>query len=105
MECNITFVKGDTFSFGLVFEELDQDLESAYLTIKESYDDETPVIQKSLGDGIEKLRDGEYTVRIAPDDSKDVDARRYYWDLQVSANSDVFTIMRGICWIKNSVTE
>ena len=33
MECNITFVKGDTFSFGLVFEELDQDLEISQLII------------------------------------------------------------------------
>ena len=105
METNIAMVKGDTFSFGLEFEELEQDLDTAYLTVKESYDDDTQIFQKSIGDGITKVDTGEYTVRIAPEDTQNIEARRYYYDLQVGVNSDVFTILRGILWVKNSVTE
>lgn len=105
METNISMVKGDTFSFGLELEGLEQDLDTAYLTVKESYDDDMPLFQKSLGDGIEKVELGEYTVRIAPEDTQNVEARRYFYDLQIGVNSDVFTIIRGILWVKNSVTE
>ena len=105
METNIAMVKGDTFSFGMELEDLEQDLDTAYLTVKESYDDVSPVFQKSIGDGITKVDTGEYTVRIAPEDTENIEARRYVYDLQIGVNSDIFTILRGILWVKNSVTE
>ena len=100
---NISMVKGDTLSFGLEIEGL-TDLDSAYFTCKKDLD-ESPVFQKSIGNGITKLTDGQYIVRIAPEDTNDIEAGKYFYDLQISANSDVFTILRGVLDILQDVTN
>lgn len=104
MEQNITMVRGDTLSFGMEFEDLDQDLTSAYFSVKKSYSDSSYTLQKSLGSGITKVETGKYRVRVAPSDTANVDAGNYFYDLQVSANSDVFTILRGMLTILPEVT-
>ena len=100
----INMVRGDTLAFGLEFTGLDQDLDSAYFTAKASYDDENPVFQKSLGDGIEKAEDGKYRVRLAPEDTENVNSGKYYYDLQIGVNSDVYTILYGVINIYPDVT-
>ena len=104
MEHNIVMVRGDTLSFGMEFEGLDQDLTSAYFSCKKSYSDASYAFQKSLGSGITKVETGKYSVRVAPSDTSALDAGNYFYDLQVSANSDVFTILRGMLTILPEVT-
>lgn len=100
---NLTMVRGDTLAFGIEIEGLDTDLESAYFTAKDSYSAETPAFQKSLGDGITKVETGKYRVRVAPEDTRNVNPGQYYYDLQIGVNSDVYTIMKGTLDIENTV--
>lgn len=100
---NITMVRGDTFAFGLELLQLDQDLETAFLTARKSYDGNA-IFQKSLGHGIEKVETGLYRFRIAPEDTRDIEAGHYYYDVQIGLNSDVFTIAKGDLWIQHDAT-
>lgn len=101
----IDMVRGDTLSFGLVFEGLGQDLESADFTVKKDESDSTVLIHKDLTDGISKRADYEYIVRLAPEDTADLDPGYYHFDCQIGINGDIFTIMLGILVLVQGVTE
>ncbi len=105
MECNMSMVRGDTLSFGIEIEDFDQDLDTVFFSCKSNYDDSAYVFQKSLGDGITKVETGKYIVRVAPEDTKDVSVGKYYYDLEIGANSDIFTVLRGVLDIEYDVTN
>ena len=105
IEYNLTMVRGDTLSFGIELEGLDQDLETAYFTCRKSFDDDKPLFEKSLDNGIYKVYDNYYGVRIAPEDTADLEAGKYHYDLEVSVNGDVFTIMIGYLQVIPDVTH
>jgi len=107
---NLEMTKGDTLSFGVEIYNLGQNLDAAYFTCKTNYDDEMTVFQKSLGDGITLDNSDEsgnyfYKVRIAPEDTENVEVGKYYYDLQIEANSDVFTILKGVLTIDYDVMQ
>lgn len=105
-DINLKMTKGDTFSFGFEIEGLgSQTLQSAYLTVKNNYDDATALFQKSLNNGITTENNEVYKVRIAPADTSSLDVGNYYYDVQISINGDVFTIMKGILALEFNVTE
>lgn len=101
----IDMVRGDSLSFGLEFEGLGQDLDSADFTVKKDESDDTVLIHKDLTDGISKRADSEYIVRLAPEDTADLDAGYYHFDCQIGVNGDIFTIMLGILVLEQGVTE
>lgn len=101
-ENNIRHVKGDTFSCAVEINGLGQDLDSIYFTCRDTLNDNSNVLfQKSLGNGITLVEYNEhkdirkYAVRVAPADTQSIQAGSYFYDLQVSVNNDVFTIMKG----------
>lgn len=100
----VTMTRGDTLSFGMEIEGLDQDLETAYLTCRRNYT-EAPVFQKSLGNGITKQETGKYVIRVAPEDTKSLEPGKYFYDLELGANGDKFTILKGILDIEIDVTR
>ena len=99
----VTMTRGDTMSFNMEIEGLD-DLDTAYLTCRRNHT-EAPVFQKSLGNGITKQGDGLYCVRIAPEDTKDLEPAKYYYDLELGANGDRFTILKGVLELERDVTH
>ena len=101
----INMARGDSCSFGLEFEGLGQDLETAFLTVKKNALDEEPLFQKSLGQGISKSENYKYVLRIAPEDTAELDAGQYPFDVQISTNGDVFTIMLGVIILSQDVTD
>lgn len=101
----ISMVRGDTLSFGIELEGLDQDLDSIYFSCKASYSDTNYIFQKSLGNGIQKVATGQYTIRVAPIDTVDVNIGVYCYDLEIRVNSEVYTIMRGPLEILGDVTR
>lgn len=110
MDWNISMVKGDTMSFGVeLVDENDapftEALESAAFSVKSSYDHTQMVLQKTLGDGFTQVDTGAYVLRVAPEDTANVDAGDYYYDFEIGCNGDRFTFMRGMLSIKESVTE
>jgi hypothetical protein len=105
----ITMTKGDTLSFGMELfdgngEAFTDELESAFFTCKQNYTDSVNVFQKSLGNGITKADDGQYIVRVAPEDTIGMEAGKYFFDLQIGTDSDVFTISKGVLEIEQDVT-
>lgn len=103
---NITMIKGDTLSFGIEIDGLDgQDLESAFFTCRRVPTSGINVFQKALEDGIEKIDDGKYVVRVAPEDTENVTAGQYYYDCQIGLNGDVYTILLGLLNILQDVTN
>lgn len=107
---NLEMIKGDTLSFAveIEFDDKPQELEKAFFTCKKNLDDGDVVFQKTLEDGI-SFRKKErnkmyYVVRIAPEDTKDIEAGYYFYDVQIELNSDVFTILTGALKVRNGIT-
>ena len=100
---NIKHVKGDTYSSALIVEGLGQALDSVYFTCRDSLkNDSTILFEKSLADGgitqVEYDEENDirkYAVRIDPYDTRNLQAGTYFYDLQITVNTDVFTIMKG----------
>lgn len=111
MKANFEVIRGDTLSFAFLveFDEAPQKLEKADFTCKTNYDDDDVVIHKELEKGINFSRqDGTklyYIVRIAPEDTKNLETGMYYYDLQIELNGDVFTILNGALKIESDVTR
>ena len=91
----IAMIKGDTVSFNMEFTGLSSDLDTAYFSAKANYSDNTYTFRKSLNDGITKVSTGVYNVRLAPSDTSNTTPGRYYYDLEIGVNNDIFTIMFG----------
>lgn len=107
---NIEMTKGDTLSFGIEIYDLGQELDSAYFTCKQNFDDDIYIFQKSLNNGITLDKydeDGNYyyKVRVAPNDTQGLENGKYYYDLQIEANGDVFTILKGILTLEFDVIQ
>lgn len=105
----IRISRGDTLSFGIqVYDEdggpFGQDLEHVYFTCKSNRSDSRFLFQKSLSDGISKVGQGAYTVRVAPSDTANAKPGRYFYDLEIGCNGDVFTVMRGVLELMQDVT-
>lgn len=96
---NLEMTKGDTLSFGVKIKNLGQVLDSAKFTVKNNYDDEIYVFQKTLENGvvIDHI-DGDdyyYNIRVAPEDTANLEPKKYYYDLEINVNYDTFTILKG----------
>jgi len=102
---NITMVKGDTLSFNVqVFDDAGEPMtvDSAFMTCKKMPTKTDIVFQKSLEDGISQEQ-GMMIVRVAPEDTKEADAGKYFYDFQIGVGDDIFTIMIGILSLEQDV--
>ena len=99
---DITIVRGDTFSSGIILEGLGQAPDSIVFTCKDSLNDNGNVLfSKSLSSGITLQEYNEdddirkYSLRIPPTDTEDLQSGTFYYDLRVKVNTDTFTVMKG----------
>lgn len=108
-DLNLEMTKGDTLHFGIQIKDLGQEIDTAYFSVKNNYDDETPIFRKSIGNGIEldhiEGNDYYYKVRVAPNDTKELEPKKYYYDLEINIGEDTFTIMKGILDVTFDVTN
>lgn len=110
---NLEMIKGDTLSFAveIEFDDRPQELEKAFFTCKKNLDDDEVVFQKTLGVGkgisfrTQERNKLYYVVRIAPEDTKDIEAGNYFYDMQIELNGDVFTILTGALKVRYGITE
>jgi hypothetical protein len=101
---NIDIVRGDTLAFNFQLTGLGS--RSAYdallvtFAAAEHYDD-VSIIECTKGNGIalenyDVTKDtATFSVFVAPNKTKTLDLARYYYDLQIKANNNVITLMRG----------
>ena len=110
---DITMVKGDTMTFGFQIQGLDGSAPSSItFSCKEDPEDDTAIFTSSLSEGGIWLDEEDeetdtltYGVRVAPYKTKDLDTGRYFYDLQIAVNADVFTLMKGRLQLGYDVTR
>ena len=102
---NIAMVRGDTLAFAVEIEDLDQDLDTCFFSCKSDPSDTEYVFQKSLDNGIEKESIGKYKVRVAPEDTENVEPGKYQYDLQIGLNGDIYTVLKGQLEIVFDITR
>ena len=44
------------------------------------------------------------TIRVAPNDTRDVDAGEYFYDMQIGVGSDVYTLLIGTLFLMQDIT-
>lgn len=108
-DSNISMIRGDTLSFGIELinennEPFTQDLDSAFFSCKNNKTDNEFVFIKGLNKGITKAENGKYIVRVAPMDTQNIEAGKYFYDFQIGINDDIFTILHGVLEIEQDVT-
>ena len=103
-DMNLCMVRGDTLAFSFEVEGVSS-LDTAYFSCKLNADDSDYVFQKSLEDGISPVDGGKYRVRVAPEDTADIEIGNYFYDLEIGANSDIYTILKGILKVEQDVTR
>ena len=108
---DIRHVKGDTYSSALTVEGLGQALDNVYMTCKDTLNDNSNILfEKKLNNGITQVEyDSEhdirkYAIRVDPVDTKNIQAGTYFYDVQITINTDVFTIMKGLFIVEQEVT-
>ena len=101
---NLKMIRGDTLAFGI---ELDgvTDVDAVYFSVKKTKFETEYILQKALNNGIAKIEDGKYSVRVAPSDTHNLEVGTYYYDLQIEANGDVFTVLYGALEIEADITR
>lgn len=110
---NFEMIRGDTLSFSveIEFDEKPQELEKSFFTVKKNIDDSTYVFQKTLGVGqgisfkAQERNKLYYVVRVAPEDTKDIETGQYFYDMQIELNGDVFTILSGSLKVNSDITR
>lgn len=101
---NMKMIRGDTLAFGFEVEGV-TDIDKVHFSVKKTQNDGTYILQKTLNNGIEKIEDGKYSVRVAPSDTHDLEAGTYYYDLQLGVNGDIFTVLYGALQIEADITR
>ena len=101
----LEMIRGDTFYLGVQFIGLDTDIEASRFSIKKSKEDITPLVEKTLGNGISKVEDGVYRVRVAPSDTASFEGGVYQYDWEFSVNDDVFTAVIGSLDIQADISR
>ena len=101
---NITMVSGDTMSFNVIVKDQNGDavaVDGATFRAKRNLEDANPDISLSLGNGITQS-DEILTVRLAPADTSSL-VGFFYYDMNITIDSDVFTLQRGMLQIEANV--
>ena len=101
---NITMVSGDTMSYNVIIRDQNGDpvmVDGATFRAKRNLEDVTPDLSLSLNDGITQ-EDEVLTVRLAPADTSSL-VGFFYYDMNITIDSDVFTLQRGMLQIEANV--
>lgn len=96
--------RGDQFSFTVTFTNLQEDLTTFVLGIKEDYEDAQMLITKSLANGgITKIQTGKYRVDFTPAETGQLEPDQYVYDLRFTLGNTVFTPLSGYINIEETV--
>lgn len=103
-ELNIKIIKGDSLSFTFEVEDLETDLDSVYFTVKNTPEDTEALIQKSLTNGISKVTDTKYLVMLSSLDTKYLEVKNYFYDLEITIGNSVHTVIKGLFKLDTEIT-
>lgn len=98
-------VRGDTLAFIVQVDGEDPELDSVAFSCKTDTGATEYIFKKTLGDGVTEVETGKYRVRVAPEDTENIDAGTYAIDLQLGVGSDIATPILGTLKILEDVTR
>lgn len=101
---NLKMIRGDTLAFGFEVDGVTE-VNAVYFSVKKTKYEDEYILQKSLNNGIAQIEDGKYSVRVAPSDTHNLEVGTYYYDLQIKANGDIFTVLYGTLEIDADITR
>lgn len=108
---DISIVRGDTLAFNFEAEIKQNEeytpvtaLTSAYFTVRQEING-VIALQKSLNNGISKVKNGVFAVRVAPADTYNLNVGSYYYDLEITVGSDTYTILNGMFELAQDITR
>lgn len=108
---DIVMIKNDTMSFAFQVQGLGgQTPDNIVFTCKETPDKDTALFSVDLGNHItERSYDSEhdirtYILRIPPELTENVEAGRYFYDIQFTVNRDILTLMKGRLTVEYQIT-
>ena len=107
---DIDIVRGDSLIFNFQVQGLSGITPYIIFTCAETYDDDPIFTADTTNDITLESYDAttdtaEYSVFIRPNKTKSLDLTRYYYDLQLSTDTDVITLMRGRLTLVYDVTK
>ena len=89
-ELDLSMVRGDTLAFDLVFEAGEADnISSIAMTCRRRDTDSDYIFKKQIGDGVERTGEDTYHVRVAPEDTENIVAGKYVYDVEVGIGEDM----------------
>ena len=98
----ISMIKGDTLAFNFQLQGLGGETPtSLYFTCREKPESQNYYFQRALNSGInlisyDNTKDiATYSIRVLPSQTESLSVGRYYYDLQLTVNEDVITLMKG----------
>lgn len=102
---NLCMTRGDTLSFDFSVDDLE--IDNVYFSCRKEINDANYVFQKTTNDDITLIdaEAGEYNVKVAPEDTENVELGNYYYDLQINVGSDKYTILKGSLKIDYDITR
>lgn len=103
MTKNFIIKKGDEFSFTVTFKNLTKEPSIILFGLKHFINQEEYDYYLSIGNGIEKISDYEYSVRLSGDDTDKLSYDNYCYDLRFKVNETVKTPLGGKLLINETV--
>lgn len=104
----IEYTKGDTYALKIIFKNIEEDLTAAFFTVKENIDDEPPLIEKTIDNGISKIEPNSqiaYKLQLQAEDSRNLQPDfLYLYDLKVAVGNVIKTVISGNFVVTHNVT-
>lgn len=109
-DTNIGMIRGDTLALGVELlddsgQALTDDLTAAYFSCKSDPENTAYSFQKTLSNGISKVETGKYQIRVAPEDTENLEPGTYYYDFEFQIGDDVYTPLIGKLVIDIDITR
>lgn len=105
---NIGMIRGDTLNIAFSIDadtviDLSSDEAAFTFSVKEKATDTAYVFQKDKS-AVTAVTDNSFVLRVAPEDTEELDEGSYVYDLEFRYGSDVYTLSRGRFEIISDIT-
>ena len=98
-------VRGDTLAFIIQVEGDGDAIDSVAFSCKTDTGATEYIFKKTLNNGVTQLETNKFRVRVAPEDTENLEAGTYAIDLQLGVNDDKATPILGTLKILEDVTR
>ena len=102
---DFSFIRGDTARIRIQLRNTEVLPDEIWLSVKRTVNATDYILQKSLTDGIEAGEDMTYDIRIAPEDTQELQIGVYYYDVELRYGEDIYTPVVGRLGLGADITR